>query len=172
MKCSSEESYTLDITLTGCNDTEFTCKDGSCISMEDRCDDKTDCYDETDEDDCSLVKLNTQYKKELVPPPKGNSLRLGVNISVDIESVGKIDIVGGVIEIVYKLRRTWYDSRLMFQNLKTDNEHNKIKTENIKDFWFPVVKFQNMYSPQSFSEYSVLANWTIIRNTTYINKNF
>ena len=90
MKCSSDESYTLDITLTGCSDTEFTCKDGSCISMDERCDDKTDCSDETDEDECSLVKPNTQYKKELVPPPRSNSLRLGVNIIVDIESIGQI----------------------------------------------------------------------------------
>ena len=34
LKCSGREEYTVDMTLTGCNETEFTCKDGLCVSME------------------------------------------------------------------------------------------------------------------------------------------
>ena len=41
--CSEEESYSLHLTLSGCSETEFTCFDGSCISMQRRCNRKLDC---------------------------------------------------------------------------------------------------------------------------------
>ena len=73
------------LTLTGCSDIEFTCNDGSCVSMEVRCDDKTDCEDQSDEDDCLLIKPNSQYKKALVPHPGGDWSYLRVNITVHVQ---------------------------------------------------------------------------------------
>ena len=41
--------------LTGCRDGEFTCSDGQCISMQQRCDQIIHCRDESDEDSCKLI---------------------------------------------------------------------------------------------------------------------
>ena len=36
-------TYTVWLTLTGCPDSEFTCRDGTCLDMEQRCDGTVHC---------------------------------------------------------------------------------------------------------------------------------
>ena len=169
-KCAKRESYTVMMTLTGCNHSEFTCSDGICVSMDARCDDKLDCADETDEDDCSLIIPNSQYKKEIVPPTINDLSKLRVNVTVDIENIGKIDVVDGVIEIMYKLTRTWYDSRIIYQNLKMNNNLNKLSEEDIDNLWFPNFQFKNIASQDSYEESESSRNWTVIRNFSYTHQ--
>ena len=38
VNCHKGENYTTFLKLTGCQDGEFTCNDGACVSMEQRCD--------------------------------------------------------------------------------------------------------------------------------------
>ena len=54
-RCSS--SYSALMSLTGCNKTEFACKDGSCVPMVERCDGKTNCKDASDEENCKYIYL-------------------------------------------------------------------------------------------------------------------
>ena len=49
INCYKGENYTIKLKLSGCSDGEFTCSDGECISMEQRCDQLPDCEDESDE---------------------------------------------------------------------------------------------------------------------------
>ena len=55
------------LTLSSCNDGEFTCDNGYCISMEYKCDGKLDCTDGSDEnyDYCMRVKQDIGYNKDL-----------------------------------------------------------------------------------------------------------
>ena len=50
-KCTNDQSYTINMVMTACNDTEFTCSDGSCVSMERRCDGKVERTEQGDGDD-------------------------------------------------------------------------------------------------------------------------
>ena len=66
--CSSRgRPYTRTLKLTGCQDGEFTCRDGQCIRMVERCDQVLHCTDESDERECSLLVINNGYNKK-VPP--------------------------------------------------------------------------------------------------------
>jgi hypothetical protein len=38
--------------VAGCEDTQFTCADGSCINLSSLCDDWDDCPDKEDESNC------------------------------------------------------------------------------------------------------------------------
>ena len=37
-----------------CSDNQFTCDSGQCVSQYDRCDDFTDCRDDSDEKGCGM----------------------------------------------------------------------------------------------------------------------
>ena len=51
-QCSGGKPYSRQLKLTGCRDEEFTCNNGQCIKMEERCNQLPNCKDVTDEKDC------------------------------------------------------------------------------------------------------------------------
>ena len=48
-------SKKLRVKLTSCQEGEFTCSDGQCVTMKQRCDQIVQCRDESDEDDCRCL---------------------------------------------------------------------------------------------------------------------
>ena len=67
VSCHKGEPYTTFFKLTGCLDGDFTCDDGQCVRMEQRCDQLPDCADKSDEKGCKLLLLEEGYNKR-VPP--------------------------------------------------------------------------------------------------------
>ena len=58
------ESYSRRLKLTGCMKGEFTCSDGQCIKMDERCDQIMDCNDESDEENCRLIVFKNNYNNK------------------------------------------------------------------------------------------------------------
>ena len=66
--CNEGKSYKTWLKLTGCDQsTEFTCNDGQCIEMEERCNQVPDCRDESDERGCRVIVLKDGYNKNISP---------------------------------------------------------------------------------------------------------
>ena len=51
--CYKGKPYSALLKLTGCKEGQFTCQDGQCIEMEERCDQIVQCRDNSDESSCS-----------------------------------------------------------------------------------------------------------------------
>ena len=74
--------YIRNMTMTACSDYQFTCQDGSCVSMKERCDRKIQCGDGSDEKDCTLVRLDAGYSKVVVPSGPDGRLHLTVDLLI------------------------------------------------------------------------------------------
>ena len=58
--------YSRKMTMSPCNDSQFTCQDGNCIGMSNRCDGKVQCKDGSGEE--SKIKIEKVLK---FSPPFG-----------------------------------------------------------------------------------------------------
>ena len=85
------QHYTTQLTLTGCKDGQFTCRDGQCVTMEQRCDQLVHCRDKSDERDFQLLVLEDGYNKKV--PPISLSINdtivpVEVNVSISLKNGG------------------------------------------------------------------------------------
>ena len=123
---NTDNSYTVKLSLTGCSSSdEFTCEDGTCISLELKCDGRNDCKDKSDEEDCKTVKFPGGYRKELAPQSSQGS-KLAVNVSLSIDGFLEVNEVEQYIKIQFTLTNTWFDNRLTYLNLQNNSVLNII----------------------------------------------
>ena len=147
VECNKGLPYTTLLKLSGCKDTEFTCHDGQCIKMEERCDQIIHCRDESDEDDCSLLVLKRRYKKKVAPFIYNKTRKevdpVKVDVSTSLLNVIDISEVNHIIELKFDIHMEWYDYRVDYHNLKTDQALNTLSDEELRSLWIPYIIFQN-----------------------------
>ena len=147
-QCSEDKEYTLEMKLSGCNSTQFTCDNGQCVNMEERCDQLPQCEDESDEQNCKVLVLQHGYNKK-VPPnivktKKNKKYKLlPVKVSLTLQKVIAIEEVDYSISFKFKITLKWYENRVIYQNLKNDSTDNKLTHDEINMLWLPLVIYWN-----------------------------
>ena len=63
----NEGAYNITMKLSGCAEDQFTCDDGQCVSIANRCDQIINCRDKSDETDCKLLVLDYGYNNYISP---------------------------------------------------------------------------------------------------------
>ena len=156
--------YKTELKLTGCNqgfifdksgnmvnitnDGEFTCNNGQCVSMRDRCDHYPDCDDKSDEIGCNLLNIIEGYNKK-VPPFKKEKFSdtpitpINVDVSMRLLNIVSMDEVENRIEFQFEIILEWKDYRLTYSNLKNETYLNSLTEADINAIWLPLVIYDN-----------------------------
>nr|XP_045624218.1 uncharacterized protein LOC123774134 [Procambarus clarkii] len=129
--------------LTPCLSNHYTCDDGTCIPHHYRCDLKYDCRDLSDELECELILFPKDYHQNLPPrvPGKEDS-KLPVVINVIIKSID-VQTVAMSMKLSYEIEMIWFDNRLQYYNLKSNDSLNSPTVDVMMKLWSPLVKLLN-----------------------------
>ena len=114
-----------------------------------RCNSQPDCYDLSDEFDCKIINPGQSYQNFIAPPTLKSDTteqmddKIVIDVSADIISILDIDEISSIFQVQFFLHFTWYDSRLIYYNLKTDTGLNTLSPEEKQQLWIPVLIFDN-----------------------------
>ena len=167
---AGQKSYLADLKLTLCSEAEFTCRDGNCVNMDQRCDQIPNCKDVSDEIGCQTVIFNNGYRKDIPPtqpilnlrnprdflfpslskaPTASNMSKALVPLDLEIE-ISDVKVVSMEMEEVqhyitfqFKISLTWRDQRVSFHNLKHDKSLNALNSNETNQLWLPLLFYVN-----------------------------
>ena len=90
--------------------------------MSKRCNKIIDCLnDSSDEDNCEMIEFDQTYKHEFAPIRTGTNekiMKVKITVTVDLVRILKVAEVDSNFSCQLKLQLTWFDQRLMYNNLK------------------------------------------------------
>ena len=149
VKCKEASPHTRGLKMTRCGEGEFTCGNGDCIVMEERCDQVADCTDESDEVDCSVLVTKENYNRK-VPPftiarTNGRSIvPVQLNVSIDLLKIVDMEETNHKIDFQFKITLEWRENkRVLYYNLKEHTSLNALSDSDVKKLWLPLVIYDN-----------------------------
>ena len=156
----------IEMKLSTCNTSQFTCDDGYCVSMEQRCNQVPDCMnDKSDEVGCKMLYLEDNYNQRIPPfstKRYGLSVKVmpvNVRISLTLLKVVAIEEEDHTIDMQFRINLEWKENRATFHNLKNNTYLNALSSEDINKLWLPLVIYTNT-DQQETTRLGVEWEWT------------
>ncbi|XP_063840001.1 uncharacterized protein LOC135088869 [Scylla paramamosain] len=141
--CSRPKGTVMPLSLSSCEDHEFTCSTGDCVPRGLRCDFRYDCGDGSDEESCGVVQLKDHLQREL-PPPGVDGGPLTVTTSITLSRIADVDDIAMAVTLEFRVSLAWTDSRLRLRHLRL-NKNGTILTEaDAQNVWQPRYSLVNL----------------------------
>ncbi|XP_066949395.1 uncharacterized protein [Macrobrachium rosenbergii] len=132
----------VTLRMTSCKEQEFSCNDGTCITLPQRCNMEANCLDGSDEIDCSFLVLPQGYDQKKPPPRQNQMSPVNVSIHTAMLSVRAFDLTGFNFVVEVEVRISWHDARLSFHHLNDADFLNLIHLDDESQMpWMPTVEF-------------------------------
>ena len=152
LDCHDGKPYNIELKLTGCKRGEdFTCDDGQCILLNQRCDTIPDCRDKSDEKGCNILVLEDGYNKRIPPiTPKGSTIVPAIcDVSIVLSKVVHIDEEDHAIEFQFEIILEWNENRVTYRNLKHEASLNVLNDTEMRNIWLPQIIYENTDDKES-----------------------
>ena len=145
-KCHEGKPYVTEFKLSSCEESKFTCDDGQCITIEQRCNQVPDCRDMSDERNCQLIVLGGDYNKNIPPIGRttdGAAIPANVSISITLMKVVYIEERDHSIHLQFEINFQWKENRVTYNNLKNETSLNALRYTDIEELWLPLIIYDN-----------------------------
>ena len=140
--CDHSIGNHIQLTLSQCYPGQFTCGSGLCIPLEDRCNIKLNCADQSDEYECAGIENGNEYAREKTPiSMKAEQTVIYINAS--ILSFPRISTKDNKFYADFYLNLRWYDLRINMLNLDQNYFKNTLSKEELDALWVPNLAFTN-----------------------------
>ena len=126
--------------LIQCKKGEFTCDNGGCLDLKQRCNNLFECSDGSDEDNCEPLWIDKDNYRKTFPPVSGKE-KTEITVGAEINAVTNIDEMAMTFRGDIKLSLKWRDSRIKLRDLEADGTFlNKHWMDQI---WLPPLILSN-----------------------------
>ena len=104
---------------------QFTCTSGPCIDISKRCDNKYDCHDKSDEENCLTINTESVHHT----PPEQHDQRSNILTKVVIKQFNEINSFDTTITLTMKISLSWSDHRITVMHLPEFNSTYQQRVE-------------------------------------------
>ena len=143
--CNHRIGDEIQLTLSQCYPGKFTCGSGICIPLEERCNIKLNCEDQSDEKDCAGIDIGAEYLKDKIPISVKTEPTI-IYVNVSILAFPSISTKDAKFSVDFDLNLRWYDLRINMQNLDENSFKNSLTKEELDALWMPKLSFKNSLS--------------------------
>ncbi len=127
-----------------CKTGEFGCSNGECFPLSKRCNEISDCDDDSDETNCNLLDIQDDIYRKEYPSISKNEIITQVFVNISVVNIDKLDETGTTFSVKIQVQLKWYDSRLKFFNLHESIKRGKNVGRTERDrIWIPRLIFSN-----------------------------
>ena len=150
--CENGAPYARVLKMSGCSESQFTCDNGFCLRMEERCDQVLDCDDHSDEADCNILQLPSSYRKTAPPLrpewedqtwEKRTVMPVEVTVTLTLLDISAIREAQNEIDIKFTAKFEWMEFRARFFNLKEKLSRNNLEQSESAQLWIPNLIYRN-----------------------------
>ena len=169
-KCHNDQLPEKVLKMSGCSEGQFTCNNGDCVQMKERCDQMLNCQDGSDEKNCKTVVLEESYRKVAPPALLGADnmvIPANVEVSLTLLDISAIREADNEIDIKFTTELKWTEPRATYHNLKEKTSLNHLEDLEASQLWIPNLMYRNNKDNDNIAAGFAKSKIKIIRNGNF-----